>query len=258
MNVTNLRKIKKGIYGFYGFIKEGLPVRFNYGKKELIDYAFADLQLDLKSLVDLGGVWKINGAYTFYALDHYLLEKAFIVDTNLTPTVVKKSLKYPNLTLINNNFGTQTVVDKIRSVDAVLMFDILLHQVKPDWPEILETYSRICRVLLIYNQQYIGAERSVRLLDLGQEEYCKLIPFARNSPLYHDLFTKLDEIHPEHKRPWRDIHNVWQWGITNQDLIAVMKRFGFELKFHRNHGRFSKLNFFEDHAFVFMRNFPNP
>jgi len=253
MNVTNLRKIKKGFSGIYGFIKDGLPLYFNYGKKELIDYAFTNLQFTPRSLTDLGGVWKIDGAYTFYALDHYPLEKAFIVDTNFTPRVVKKSLKYSNLTLINDNFGTQKVVEKIKSVDALLMFDILLHQVKPNWDDILEMYSRISTVLLIYNQQYIGAERTVRLLDLGHEEYFKILPFARKRPLYQELFTKLDEIHPEHKRPWRDIHNVWQWGITNQELITVMERLGFELKFHKNHGRFSNLNQFEDHAFVFMK-----
>jgi hypothetical protein len=249
----NLRKIKKGISGLYGFIKERLPVSFNYGKKELIDYAFNNLNLNLHSLADLGGVWKIDGAYTFYALDHYPLEKAFIIDTNLTPKVVKKSLRYPMLNLINDNFGNQAVPDKIKPVDAVLMFDILLHQVKPDWPEILEMYSRISRVMLIYNQQYTGAGQSVRLLDLGPEEYFRLLPFARKSRLYQDLFTKLNEIHPEYERPWRDIHNVWQWGITNHDLCAVMDRLGFELKFHKNHGRFANLHQFEDHAFVFVK-----
>jgi hypothetical protein len=253
MNTSNLRKIKKGIYGLYGFVKEGLPLYFNYGKKELIDYAFNSLNFAMRSIADLGGVWKINGAYTFYALDHYPVKNAIIVDTNLTPKVLKKSSKYPNLILINDNFGSETVLDKINSVDGVLMFDILLHQVKPDWNEILEMYSKISRVILIYNQQYIGAERSIRLLDLGQEEYIRLIPFARSNRLYQDLFSKPDEIHPEYKRPWRDIHNVWQWGITNHDLYSVMDRLGFELKFHKNYGQFSNLNQFEDHAFIFVK-----
>ncbi len=251
--MNHLKKIIKGLHGLFGFIGHGFPLRFNYEKKNLIDYAFNNPDLHLQSLADLGGVWKIDGAYTFYALDRYRIKQACLVDTNFSNRVKNKSIKYPGLVLINDNFGQESVINRIKSVDAVLMFDILLHQVKPDWNEILEMYSKISKVILIYNQQYTAAERTVRLLDLGKEKYLELLPFARKRPLYEELFNKLDEINPEHNRPWRDIHNVWQWGITDLDLKEVMTRLGFELKYYKNDGPFSNLEHFENHAFVFIK-----
>jgi len=251
--MSNLRKVIKGVNGLFGFIGHGFPLRFNFEKKYLIDYVFNNPDLNLRSLADLGGVWKIDGAYTFYALDRYRLERAYLVDTNFSGKVKNKSLKYSGLILINDNFGRETVLSRIKSVDAVLMFDILLHQVKPDWNEILEIYSHISKVILIYNQQYTAAQHSIRLLDLGKEEYLELLPFARRKPLYQELFNKPDEINPEHNRPWRDIHNVWQWGITDQDLKEVMSRLGFELKYYKNDGPCSNLKHFENHAFVFIK-----
>ena len=247
------KKIIKGITGLFGFIGHGYPLRFNYEKKNLIDYAFNHPDLNLRSLADLGGVWKIDGAYTFYAMDRYRLKQAFLVDTNFSNRVKNNSKKYPGLVLINDNFGQESVINRIKSVDAVLMFDILLHQVKPDWNEILEMYSGISKVILIYNQQYTAAQQSIRLLDLGKEKYLELLPFARKRPLYEELFNKPDEINPEHNRPWRDIHNVWQWGITDLDLKEVMSRLGFELKYYKNDGQFSNLDHFENHAFVFIK-----
>ncbi len=251
--MINFKKVKKSIYGLCGLIGHGFPLRFNYEKKNLIDYAFNLPDMPLHYLADLGGVWKINGAYTFYTLDRYRIVQAFLVDTNFSAIVRNKSTKYPQLVLINDNFGRQSVLDQIKSVDAVLMFDMLLHQVRPDWDEILEMYAKISRVILIYNQQYTASERTVRLLDLGKDKYLDLLPFARKSPLYQKLFANLDQIHPEHNRPWRDIHNVWQWGITDQDLKKVMSRLGFELKYYNNCGPFGNLRHFENHAFVFVK-----
>jgi hypothetical protein len=247
------KKVIKGIKGLSGYIGHGYPLRFNFEKKNLIDYAFSNPDLNLRSLADLGGVWKIDGAYTFYALDHYRLERAYLVDTNFSGQVKNNSSKYSGLILINDNFGREKVLNRIKSVDAVLMFDILLHQVKPDWNEILEMYSGISKVILIYNQQYTAAERTIRLLELGKERYLELLPFARKRPLYQELFNNPDEMHPGHNRPWRDIHNVWQWGITDLDLNEAMTHLGFELKYYKNDGPFSNLQHFENHAFIFVK-----
>ena len=63
------------------------------------------------------------------------------------------------------------------------------------------------------------------------------------------------EVHPQHNRIYRDIHNVWQWGITDSDLIARMESLGFSLQFYKNAGAFGTLKNFENHAFVFSRRF---
>jgi hypothetical protein len=87
-----------------------------------------------------------------------------------------------------------------------MLFDVLLHQVKPDWDEVLALYAKYARTFLIYNRQWTG-EKSVRLLDLGRGEYFRNVPHSPAEPPYDTLFDKLDETHPEHGRPWRDAHH---------------------------------------------------
>src|SRR5262245_35453457 len=92
-------------------------------KTELID--FACQQLGVKSFADLGGVWRVDGGYTFYALKNYVIERAFLVDTDLTDRVIENQASYPTLRLIEANFGEEQVACKIGSVDAVIFFDTL-------------------------------------------------------------------------------------------------------------------------------------
>lgn len=220
-------------------------------KVDIIDQAFSSL--DIESFADLGGVWRVEGGYTFHALDKHKVKDAALVDTHLTPTVVNRAKSYPQLRLINGNFGSQEVADKVGRVDAVLLFDVLLHQVAPDWDAILETYAKNVRALVIYNQQWTGSGSNVRLLDLGEEEYFRNVPHKRRQENYKNLFDKLDEIHPEHDRPWRDVHHIWQWGITDTDLESKVGELGFKLLHKKNCGRFGRLPNFENHAFIFAR-----
>jgi hypothetical protein len=100
---------------------------------------------------------------------------------------------------------------------------VLLHQVAPDWDTILDMYAKNVRALVIYNQQWTGPGNNVRLLDLGEEEY------------------------------FRDVHHIWQWGITDADLEAKVAGLGFKLLHKKNCGRFGRLPNFENHAFIFAR-----
>lgn len=220
-------------------------------KVDLIDQAFSSLGIE--SFADLGGVWRVEGGYTFHALDEHKIKDAALVDTHLTPTVIKRAKSHPQLRLINGNFGSQAVADKVGTVDAVLLFDVLLHQVSPDWDAILEMYAKNVRALVIYNQQWTGSGSKVRLLDLGEDEYFRNVPHNRRQKNYKDLFGKLDENHPEHDRPWRDVHHIWQWGITDADLESKVGELGFKLLHKKNCGRFGRLPNFENHAFIFSR-----
>jgi hypothetical protein len=219
-------------------------------KTDMIDHAFSTLGIE--SFADLGGVWKVEGAYTFHGLDNHPIKDAALVDTNLTPTVVDRAKSYPQLRLIDGNFGNQVLADKVGTVDAVFLFDVLLHQVSPDWDAILEMYAKNVRAFVIYNQQWTGSE-TVRLLDLGEKEYFRNVPRTRYHKAYRNLFKKLDEIHPDHDRPWRDVHHIWQWGITDADLESTVDQLGFNLVYKKNCGRFGKLPNFENHAFIFSR-----
>ena len=177
------------------------------------------------------------------------------MDFNFTDSSILKSQAEGTLRLIRGNFGEELVVQQIENVDAVFLFDVLLHQVKPDWDEILKIYSEHTRYFVIYNQQWTGSERTVRLLDLGLEEYFRNVPHQREElPTYEALFDKMnEEIQPGEKRVWRDNPAVWQWGITDNDLLHTMENLGYKVQYYKNCGRFGSLPNFENHALVFQK-----
>jgi hypothetical protein len=220
-------------------------------KLDMIDKAFAEHSV--QSFADLGGVWGVAGGYTFYALDHHPKVRGLLVDTHPTPTVIERAKAYPTLELVAGNFGDPAIAAKVDGVDAVFFFDVLLHQVMPDWDNVLAMYSK-ARCLIIYNQQWTGPGDVVRLFDLGEDEYFRNVPHKRSHPIYRDLFRNLDQPHPDHNgRLWRDVHHVWQWGISDAALEAKTAALGYRLAFKKNYGRFGRLPQFENHGFVFVR-----
>ena len=220
-------------------------------KLQLIEYAFSNY--GLQSFADLGGVWRVEGGYTFDTLEKYKVRKAFIVDTHPTQTVIDMAKDFPQLSLVKGNFGDETVAQKVGQVDAVLLFDVLLHQVDPDWDRILEMYAPRTRTFIIYNQQWIGPGRNVRLLDLGEEEYFNNAPADRLQEPYINLYNKLDQKHPDHNKKWKDVHHIWQWGITDMDLIEKLDSIGFRLEYKCRGGTTVDLPNFRDHMFIFMK-----
>ena len=246
------QSLKKALAPIVSRLAPADPFAFlSQDKKDLIDFAFQ--RFGLKSFADLGGVWNVAGGYTFYTLEKYNIEKAVLVDTDFTDEVRKRAQAYPSLQLVQKNFGSAEVIAEIGNVDAVIFFDTLLHQVNPDWDEVLKLYASNARHFIIFNQQFTASEHTVRLLDLGEDEYFKNVPHARNEEPYQSLFRKMYDVHPQHKRIYRDIHNIWQWGITDEDLVARIKSLGFTMQLYKNAGRFGNLENFENHAFVFSR-----
>ncbi len=219
-------------------------------KTALIDHACREI--GIRSFADLGGVWGVHGAYTFYGLKSGRIDKAYLADTDFTAIVKLRRLLYPQLQLVRGNFGNPDVARSIGAVDTIFLFDVLLHQVAPDWDEIIRMYAKKTNSFIIYNQQYIGS-KTVRLLELGEDEYFRNVPHSRNLGEYNTLFTKLDQIHPLHQRPYRDIFNIWQWGITDDDLVRVMMEQGFARYYYKNYGQWGGLRNFEGHAFIFLR-----
>lgn len=251
--------MKKISYLIKYFLGKRQTRHFNNLKKDkinLIDFLCQNNKIE--SFADLGGVWGVNGGYTFYGMDRYKIKTAFLVDTDITKEVLDKSKKYSGLTIINANFGDKKVIQKIGKVDAIILFDVLLHQVNPNWGELLEMYNLSTTYFVIYNQQYIASNKTIRLLDLGYEEYFKNVPHKKDYPLYREVFEKMYEAHPQHNCIWRDIHNIWQWGIVDDDLLHKMNELGFTLQYYKNCGQFYDLKNFENHAFVFKKSLCNP
>ena len=234
-------------------VRRGSVDRFNYQKRALLDRAFTTLDPAPTRFADLGGIWAVDGAYTFDLLKRYPVESAWLVDTDITDEVRRKQASHPQLTLLNRNFGEPSLPAVIGPVDLVILFDVLLHQVAPDWDDILARYAPLTRAFAIYNQQWVGSAETVRLLDLGHEAYFANVPHKASEPLYQGLFDRLEEPHPEHDRPWRDIHNIWQWGITDADLCRKMAELDFDETHFRNHGQYGFLKNFENHAFLFIK-----
>ena len=232
------------------FSFSGRDSYLNPDKLALIDYVY---QLGARSFADLGALWGVHGGYAFYAASREGARRVVVVDTHPTDSFMENKKQFGStIEFIRGSFGDRAVEAKVGAVDAIFLFDVLLHQVKPDWHEILDLYAPSCRHFVIYNQQFTASEKTVRLLDFGEEEYFRNVPHSPAEEPYVSLFEKLEQKHPDYEtRIWKDVHHIWQWGITDRDLIAKCNLLGFRTMLYKNCGRFGSLQNFENHAFVF-------
>lgn len=136
-------------------------------KMELLDIAHE--LTGFRSFADLGGCWGVNGAYAFHAagLCGGELERAVIVDGNVTPRTRQRATAYPKLELVQGLLGERTAMEAVGRVDALIMFDILLHQVDPDWDEFLRLWLERARTVIIFNQNWLGTPKTIRFVDRG-------------------------------------------------------------------------------------------
>jgi hypothetical protein len=231
---------------------KSLYSHLNPAKLRALDYCFE--QLGSRSFADLGGIWAVDGGYARYAADVHSAERGLIVDDDFTDTYLEHSRRLPRLEHVRGNFGQRAVAESLGTLDVAIFFDVLLHQVDPDWDEVLEIYAPISRRFAIVQPQWNGPE-TVRLIDLGEAEYLASIPEVDIGPgsVYDGLFDRLHEVNERRARPWRDVHDVWQWGITDRDLIARMAELGFGLRMFENTGPWRGLDRFHESVFVFDR-----
>jgi len=218
-------------------------------KKRAIERGFA--ACDTRSFADLGGVWAVDGGYTFFALERFAVERAVLVDEQHTDAVRERARAFSQLELMRANFGAAETAEGVGAVDTVILFDVLLHQVAPDWDAVLRLYAPLTRSFVIVNPQWTEGDGAVRLLDLGREEYLSSVPPM--GELHDGLFNRLDEINPERGRPWRDVHDVWQWGLTDAALEGTLERLGFGLAHYEDAGPWQGLARFRNRSFVFVR-----
>jgi hypothetical protein len=219
-------------------------------KLDLLNFAFR--QFRVSSFADLGAAYRVDGGYSFYALDSCGATKAVIVDTHPTEPLMGEAATRKGVEIVRANFGDPQVVQRVGEVDAVVIFDVLLHQVAPDWDTVLGLYAPKTRLFLVHNPQWLGPE-TLRLLDLGEERFLAVVPKTRNEAVYRAAIDRPHEINPAHGRPNRDVHHIWQWGITDSDLISTMRSLGFALRYFQDHGYFGDLENFRNHSFVFEK-----
>jgi hypothetical protein len=197
-------------------------------KLALIDKALESY--DLRSIVDLGACWGVHGGYTFHALNSGKISKAYVVDGHLTPETVEHAKKYSQLTLISGQLGDKNIADRIGSVDAIIMYDILLHQVAPDWDEFLEIWGKTSRHLIIYNQNWTKDNRVIRFVDEDVEWYLKNVPHNDDESV-RSWYPKHCQFNQELGRKWRDVHYFWQFGIPFDALCKKLNDIGFAVDF---------------------------
>jgi len=101
----------------------------------------------------------------------------------------------------------------------------------------------------------MGAEEEAAdAMDMGKEEYFKCVPYTEEDEAVRGLFEKLDEIHPQFQRTYRDCPCFWQWGITDDDLIGKMKSLGFRMHYFKTMFQRSDIQAdAESRGFVFLR-----
>ena len=87
----------------------------------------------------------------------------------------------------------------------------------------------------------------MRLTDLDSERYQRL----RNPP-----GVEPDPAFAATLERERDSRGIWQWGITDADLVEAMRGLGFQLRFFKTWGRWQRLESFDRQAFVFARRMP--
>ena len=231
-------------------------IRERYGrvradKLALIDLAFGKYRC--RSFADLGGIGAVGGGYSFYTLDTHRPARGVLVDVK-ADKVHERASRQPNLDVIEGDFTEEETIRQVGNIDCVFFFAILLHQANPHWDEVLERWAGTdARVFVIHEPLWTGGEESVRLLDLGEDEYRRNAPPV-NEELLKAAYERPAEIRPKNGRPYRDLRAFWQWGITTGDLIEKMNSLGFELRFMDSRGAFKPLPNIDNRAFVFVRN----
>ena len=231
-----------------GPVRRFFPTLLQSVKVQAIDAAFR--QHDLRSFADLGGVWRVHGGYTIRTLNKFDVDRAWIVDLEFDDETRKQASKFPQLELVGERFTAPAARERVGEVDAVLVFDVLLHQAAPDWDEVLAMWAPQTRCFIVANPQWTGPE-TIRLLDLGKEEFLRnVLADPGQHQLHHDVFQNADEPDVFGKRLW-DSTAIWQWGITDEGLDEAMQKLGFRRSFRETLP--SDLPQFEDRSFVYIK-----
>ena len=89
-------------------------------------------------------------------------------------------------------------------------------------------YAPLTSCFVIANPQWERGETTIRLIDLGRDDYFKVVPPASR---HGELFDRLRRLAcgPAADRAVTRPH-VWQWGITDADLEAKLGELGFSLQ----------------------------
>jgi len=207
----------------------------------------------IKSFADLGGCWGVNAGYALDLLAKHKIEYAYEVDQIVTDISYERAKVFPQLKFITGLLGERKLINDFPPVDALIMYDIILHQVDLDWDTFLAAWSKKTRVFIIYNQNWKLDDHTVRFIDRGLNWYKKYVYYT-NELAIDNWFRSHDLIDPKTLRQIRNQHNYWQWGITRNDMIRHIETLGFKLQFFEDYGAFQpKYPWISNQGFIFVR-----
>src|SRR5206468_3552345 len=147
------------------------------------------------------------------------------LDGEITDLTRERAAGDARIALREGDIGDADFIAALPACDAAIMLDILLHQVSPDWDEFLVRYSGKVNHVVIWNQDWIGSDSSVRYVERGLEWYLDNVGDTDGARIRR-WFEQHDEISPRFNRPWRDVPDFWQWGIVSSELVDTMRRVG--------------------------------
>jgi hypothetical protein len=199
-------------------------------KLEVIDYAVEELGIESFASLEIGQAY---GQYAFRAIDKPAVQRGALIGVGVMRTgdyllsAIEQAAEHPGMRVLDGGFSDPQTVTEIGQVDAILLFDVLHRMVNPDWDRVLELYAPATSCFVIASPQWERDDTTVRLIDLGREKFLEAVPPWTS---HSELFDRLDEWHAGQERPYRDLSQVWQWGITDADLEAKMGELGFSLE----------------------------
>jgi hypothetical protein len=220
---------------------------------DAIDVAIREIGITSFADLDTGATY---GEHALYAMDQPSVRAGVLADARPARAraqlldATEHAAERPGMRVVDGDALDRHTIDEIGEVDAVFMFNLLLHAVAPDWDRVLEIYANLTSCFVIGNPQWRGGEETIRLIDLGREGYLEAVPASTPN---RELFDRLDEWSASEQRPQQDSRSVWQWGITDADLTRKLEELGFKLTFERSLGRLAGGLPFENKIFVFSR-----
>jgi hypothetical protein len=220
-------------------------------KLAAIDHAVEQLGIESFASLEIGPTL---GQFAFYTIDKPAVQKGTLVDIgtrrDFLLNAVEHAAERPGMRVLDDASSDPRTMGEIGQVDAVLLFDVLLRMVEPDWDEVLELYSPITSSFVIANPQWQGGDGTLRLIDLGRKRFLESVPPWTG---HIELFDRMEEWVAPQERRYRDIVNVWQWGITDADLKGKMAELGFDLKREWSLNAPPRTRGFVNKIFVFAR-----
>lgn len=223
------------------------------GRLVAIDYAVEDLGVESFASLEVGQAY---GQYAFYMIDKPAVRRGFLVDAaDRSPgdhllSAIDNAAERPGMLVLDGSFFDPSTVSEIGQIDAVVLYDVLLRMVDPDWNHVLQLYAPVASSFVIVNPQWEKGEGTIRLIDLGRDRYLETVPPWVSHRL---LFDHLDDWFPGQQRCYRDANHVWQWGITDAALKDEMSELGFSLAREWTLARPPDTHGFLTKAFVFSR-----